>query len=280
MESTETTEAIDSSSEPIDSLNATRLKLARDPTSTLGRLTQQTLEMYSLLVVKIQRLVTWLDECPIGLGQQESEAYMSFFQKVMSLAEEIEALASNVGLKTPYFSSNAYGGKRLSRAVYTYTNFLQWLGLPRSSWLKFPGTSFGDIAVLKLPDELILLQEEVRSIFDKWTRIGELRQSICAPEDFKLLIRRYEPGRVAALKSDSSFQKVVVRASESQSTPDDLERLLYEITTCSVVHASGFRPELTHAAAALVLLEAAAEILGGYNMEHFSFDSRLGQLFI
>lgn len=157
-------------------------------------------------------------------------------------------------------------------------NFLQWFGLPRNSWLKSAGRYFSDIEVLKLPDQLISFQDQVRSVFDKMTRLGEFRQSICAPEEFTLLTQRFDPAKLKTLLGYSYVKEIVDRAAHHKSTSDDRERLLYEIDSCRGAYVGPIRIELQSIASVLVLLEVASISLGEYTLEHSSFESLLAEV--
>jgi hypothetical protein len=219
-----------------------RWKVAMDANSVLGAITKRTLEQLSQLIGNIERLIALLDECPIA-GGLKSEWNDEFCEETLKLAQEIEQLAHSTRIPRPLIPRTGIYNSTLGTRTYAYLMFLHTLRADRSTWLSLPGSPFGDIEVLKLPDQLITFHQRVYEIYDRWTMVGDLRQATGEPSRYLPLSHRFDERQVEKLSNDQEFHAMVDRAYEHALTDADQKKLLQEMTNAAVVYAEEYRRE-------------------------------------
>jgi len=242
-----------------------RWKVAVDANSVVGAITKSTLEHLSQLIRNIERLVGLLDECPISAGL-ESEWNNEYYEKASKLSREIEVLTYSTriprSLIPPIGPYDSLGVKTL-----VYVKFLHKLRAARSTWDRTPSGYFGNIEILKFPDQLITFHQRVYEIFDRWTMVGDLRQGVGEPSGY-MLSSRFDERQVEKISKGVTYREFFERAYKKVFTDADQKELLKDITGAAIVYARNFRPELHGIVSVLVWIEASRRCYATGNNPH------------
>ncbi|GGX07852.1 hypothetical protein GCM10007242_11830 [Pigmentiphaga litoralis] len=233
---------------------------AMNADSVLGATTRRTLDQLGELMTQARGLSVMAQDAvaEATLLDVDAEPFHQLFDRSKDVGQRIGALRLSVSA-APYFADKGQSDDCVT-ALFAFNralaaSFTDYVGSGGSSRLP------DELRPILFPQDLHAVADEAQRVYDRWTRVGEMQQAVCAPDDYVAAGEWLDRQRVASEASETGWLAAMLQSLDDPSRKRaHLDQLIEIILQPYHFVTAGCPDRLTHAVNT-VGIDMAAQIV-------------------